>query len=564
VTASVLLAAAAAFSLQTNALPRGSKLVHDSCVTPDGKYAFLAHSIGRNWLPVTQLDRGWVHDGALSVFDGKTGRYMTTVLLDDPERGAAEPWGVAADDKTIAVTHFGSSEISLIDRAGFEARLVERMNEDLSVDLTFMKDIRTRVKTLKQGPRGVALEKGKAVVQSYLQDDPGVTEGQLLWHDARLCFQQWQSCGSCHPGGGSDGMEWNFPAAGVGNPEKTRDVRASKKSPADLATCIANGFADDLLSAPHPEEAKKMAAWIESFRKPFTPPMWMVRDAKRFDAARRRLEAGETFDYVNVGSSTGKYGFDWDACGVKGINLASAPQALASDFKLLKRFRAAFNPGATIVFPLCPFTSVLPHYKDPNQFCKYYGLLPDGEIEYWTPQRGMGYARWIEQIGGYGKLPDDPELLRDAPPPAAQMQSSAEGFMRGWKREFAFDDFNAPLTAENRKSLAVVVALLKDVIAWCKAEGLKPVLVVPPCSKYYDAMWTDAFTKAYVLDFVKAADPKGEVPFYNLLKEPIFRDDAFYANSLMLNAKGRKVFTAELLSRLLKDAAALSFPFSDR
>lgn len=548
-----MLAATAAFSVQTGALPRGSKLVHDSCVTPDGKYAFLAHSIGRNWLPVTQLDRGWVHDGALSVFDGKTGRYMTTVLLDDPELGAAEPWGVAADEKTIAVTHFGSSEISLIDRAGFEARLFERMNEDLSTDLTFMQGIRTRVKTLKQGPRGVALENGKAVVKSYLQDDPGVDEGRLLWHDARLCFQQWQSCGSCHPEGGSDGMEWNFPAAGVGNPEKTREVRASKKSPADLARCIANGFAEDLLSAPNPAAAKKMAAWIESFRTPLAPPAWMVRDAKRLHAALKRMERGEKFDFVNVGSSTGKYGFDWDACGVKGLNLATGPQALASDFKLLKRFRAALNPGATVVFPLCPFSSVLTHYKDPDQFCKYYGILPGGETEYWTPRRGLRFARWLELIGGVEKLPDDPDLAIDAPPPAEKMRASAEGFMRGWKREFAFEDFDAPLTPDNRESFETVAELFSEALAWCKAEGLKPVLVLPPCSRHYDAMWTDAFTRHYVLDFVKRVDPKGEVAFHNLLKEPIFRADAFYANSLMLNAKGRKAFTAELLSRLIKD-----------
>ena len=74
ILASVLVsgAALAAAALATGDLPKGSKLLRGRCVTPDGKYAFLAHSIGRNWLPVTQLDRGWVHDGALSVFDGAT------------------------------------------------------------------------------------------------------------------------------------------------------------------------------------------------------------------------------------------------------------------------------------------------------------------------------------------------------------------------------------------------------------------------------------------------------------------------------------------------------------
>ncbi len=547
---------ATAVALATNALPRGAKLVHDSCRTPDGKYVLLAHSIGRSWLPVTQLDRGWVHDGALSVFDGATGAYVATVLLDDPELGAPEPWGVAADGRTIAVTHFAASEISLIDRAAFERRLAERAQSDLSLDLTFMAGIRTRVKTAKRGPRGVKLVGGRAVVTDYLQDDPGVTEGELLWHDARLCFQQWQSCGSCHPQAGADGMSWNFPAAGVGHPEPTREVRASKKPPAELARCIANGFAEDLLSAPNPEAAKKMTEYVEGFRRPLSPPLWKVRDAKLLAAALARMERGETFDWVVVGSSTGKYGFDWDACGAKGLNLSCAPQGMDSNFLLLRRFRPAFRPGARVVLALCPFNSVLTHYRDPDQYFKYYGVLPPGEIRFWTPQRACGWARWLERIGGVEKLPDDPDLLLDAPPSAERMRKSAEGFMAGWKREFAFDDFDAPLTAANRAAFDQMTKHLAEMLDWCRAEGLEPVLVIPPCSKHYAKMWTPTFTKTYVLDWVRAADPRGETPLFNFLDDPAFLDDALYANSLMLNVRGRRLFTAALIEKVSRTSAS--------
>ena len=83
--------------LELAKLPLGSKLLRGSCVTPDGKYACLVHMIGRYWLPVTMVERGWCHNAAMSVFDGRSGKYLNTVLLDDVNLGAAEPWDVIAD-----------------------------------------------------------------------------------------------------------------------------------------------------------------------------------------------------------------------------------------------------------------------------------------------------------------------------------------------------------------------------------------------------------------------------------------------------------------------------------
>ena len=109
-----------ALKLEQEKMPAGSKLFRSAYRTPDNKYVFVTHMLGRFWLPVTMVERGWCHNSALSVFDGRSGAYIATVLLDDPDLGACEPWGVAADDKQIVVAHAGSSELSIIDRAAFE------------------------------------------------------------------------------------------------------------------------------------------------------------------------------------------------------------------------------------------------------------------------------------------------------------------------------------------------------------------------------------------------------------------------------------------------------------
>lgn len=254
-------------TLECSKLPVGSKMLRGRCTTPDGKYTYLVHLLGRFWLPVSQVERGWCNCAALSVFDGKTGRYLNTVLLDDPDLGAADPWDVAVDDKTIAVAHSGTSEISLIDRAAFERRFEARKGSDLSADLTFMAGIRRRLATIKQGPRKIRLVDGKPVVTEYLQDKPGVTKGELVFKDARRCHQHWQSCASCHPGGGSDGLSWSFPSkGGFGAPGRTRDLRQSKITPEELYPIMLADFRADLFVDPDPVGARHLVDFLMKIR----------------------------------------------------------------------------------------------------------------------------------------------------------------------------------------------------------------------------------------------------------------------------------------------------------
>ena len=46
--------------------------------------------------------------------------------------------------------------------------------------------------------------------------------GEMLYNDGSMCFQQWQSCASCHPDGRVDGLNWDLLNDGMGNPKQTR------------------------------------------------------------------------------------------------------------------------------------------------------------------------------------------------------------------------------------------------------------------------------------------------------------------------------------------------------
>ena len=277
VAAAVSVVDTRTFAVRHVMLPNGSTGVRGIASSPDGKSVYVTHTMGRYQLPTTQLERGWMNTAALSVFDGATGAYVNTVLLDDVDRGGANPWGVAvtADGRTLVVAHAGTCELSLIDRAALHDRLAKaakgesasgivKSAEDVPNDLAFLVSIRRRVLAGGNGPRGVLLSGRTAVAALYFEDavslfnldDPAARakvvplgpkpdlsrdrarRGEMLYNDGSMCFQQWQSCASCHPDGRVDGLNWDLLNDGMGNPKQTRSELYNHVTPPTMITGI--------------------------------------------------------------------------------------------------------------------------------------------------------------------------------------------------------------------------------------------------------------------------------------------------------------------------------------
>lgn len=278
VAAAVSVIDTATFKVVKNVmLPNGSTGVRGIGASPDGKSVYVTHTFGRYQLPTTQLERGWMNTAGLSVFNGETGDYVNTALLDDVDLGAANPWGVAVspDGKSLLVAHAGTREISVIDREAFHARLdkaaknekvteVTKSAQDVPNDLSFLVTIRRRVKLPADGPRGIAVVGDAVYAPLYFADELAtfklgdavakpvavelgapvdlskdrVRRGEMLWNDGSMCFQQWQSCASCHPDGRADGLNWDLVNDGIGNPKQTKNLVYSQYTPPTMVTGI--------------------------------------------------------------------------------------------------------------------------------------------------------------------------------------------------------------------------------------------------------------------------------------------------------------------------------------
>jgi len=277
-------------------LPNGSSSVRDICISPDGKYAYTVHILGRYQLPTTQVERGWMNTNAMSVIDVGARKLVNTVMLDDTELGAANPWGVACtpDGASICVSHAGTHEISVIDAKGLTARLADAPQakapvDDLIVkkllgpeaplavsevpnDLAFLVGIRRRISLQNpgvtdplglggvNGPRGLTVVGSKVYAAGYFSDNLAVVDlkskrdkvvstlelgpkpkmtmqrrGEMYFHDAVLCFQKWQSCASCHPDARVDTLNWDLLNDGMGNPKNVKSMLLAHKTPPSMS-----------------------------------------------------------------------------------------------------------------------------------------------------------------------------------------------------------------------------------------------------------------------------------------------------------------------------------------
>jgi len=250
-------------------LPNGGADCRDIAMSPDGKLGCVTHILARYHLPTTQLERGWMNTNALTIIDVPGKKILNTVLLDDVDNGAANAWGIAwtPDSKYICISQAGTHEISVIDWEGLskklDASVAAGKGEDVKNDLSFLVDLRRRLKVCGDGPRGLTTIGSKVYAAQYFSDslceidvNPEVRpvpksiplgpkqpltkarKGHLFFNDARLCFQQWQSCASCHPDGRMDGLNWDLLNDGMGNPKSAKSMLLAHASPPAMITGV--------------------------------------------------------------------------------------------------------------------------------------------------------------------------------------------------------------------------------------------------------------------------------------------------------------------------------------
>jgi cytochrome c553 len=251
----------------------------------------------------THVEFGWMSMNVLSVLDVQQRKVINTVGLDESYLAAGNPWGVActADGKSICVSHAGTHEVSVVDAAAAAGRLVQMYMSAavgaLPDDSGQPTSQRRRIPLPGKGPRALALASSQLYVAEYFSDTVAVVDltappgdggeqialgpppqltnrrwGELLFNDASISRQQWQSCASCHPDGRTDVLNWDLMNDGVGNTKNTKSLVLSFPTPPSMAegvrptagAAVRAGLGNILFADRPEEEAAAIDEYVQS------------------------------------------------------------------------------------------------------------------------------------------------------------------------------------------------------------------------------------------------------------------------------------------------------------
>lgn len=316
-------------------LPPGSTSVREVAISADGRWSYAVHTLGRFNVPSTQLERGWVNTNALTVVDLASSSIAATVLLDHPFEGAADPWGLALtrDGGTLWVTLRGTHEIARVDLAKLHRLLRGELPENLLAKESYgagsqnvwleiqaaperrsiladdlsalhVADAIARRPLPGRGPRGVDISPDgkllaaaayfssgvvlldteslavKAVAKLGPDREPDlVRQGEMLFHDATICFQKWMSCSTCHPDEGrTDGLRWDLLSDGLGTTQRTRSLLWSYQLHRTTTRGIRKGIEESVpkgleffLRRPEPALVEPLLAYLRSLEPEPSP-----------------------------------------------------------------------------------------------------------------------------------------------------------------------------------------------------------------------------------------------------------------------------------------------------
>ena len=302
-------------------LPSGAFAIRDTVLSNDGKHLYVSHTIGRFTVPTTHLDRGWINTSAVSIFDALEQQYVNTVLLDDAMQGAANPWGMAIteDDAWLCVNASGTHEVVVVDVKEMLSRIEKAPNpKEIVNDLLFLYGAKTRVELEGQGARAIIATRNSVYVPMYFADTVNVFEmwddgpgasyplplgkpvepdstraGEMAFNDATFCYQNWQSCASCHPDARSDGTNWDLLNDGIGNPKQSRSlIYTHRTSPVMITGIRASAEIAVEMGFSHiqfHEATRARNASVDLYLKSLepTPSPYLARNGDLSEAAQR-------------------------------------------------------------------------------------------------------------------------------------------------------------------------------------------------------------------------------------------------------------------------------------
>ena len=215
-------------------------------------------------------------------------------VLGDVDQGAGDPAEVAETaDGLLLVTLAGMNELAIGQpRQAIWTRLaVGQRPTALVVDAARQRAYVAN--TFADSISVVDVRNRKVVAEIRLGPMPKLSpeeRGELLFHDARLSFEGWYSCQSCHPDGHTNGrLNDNFTDGSFGTPKRVLSLLGAKDTGpwawdgkmANLETQIRTSLKSTMQGRePSAEQVRDLTAYLRTL----TPPPSLLKARGTIDA----------------------------------------------------------------------------------------------------------------------------------------------------------------------------------------------------------------------------------------------------------------------------------------
>lgn len=264
-------------------------------------------------------------------------------------------------------------------------------------------------------------------------------------------------------------------------------------------------------------------------------------------------------DVICLGSTPAKNAIDFkDIEGIQGYNLAVCPETIFYDFQVLKNYHSYLKKGGTILFVLCPFTFLKDYYR--NEFgskaylnIRYYPILHRAMIDtfdinlynkYVLNPLSISWKAKIRSVFDSKSVIPYYENNNETP---EQSSSRCKNRLSTWMREFRMTDLNPnhiPVQTEN--AIKGNIRIFQEIKEFVEDRGYKAYIIIPPFPKEMVELIPDELVEHNLFDPVKQIGLSC-INYYGN-KEWLDRD--LYYHGFLLNNKGRKLFTKDVLSRI--------------
>lgn len=261
---------------------------------------------------------------------------------------------------------------------------------------------------------------------------------------------------------------------------------------------------------------------------------------------------------VNMGSTYSKFAFS--SLNDKQLNYADfslQSESLEMDDVILNHYIDRLESGCVVVIVVA---ACLLLYREKGNNLLYYQLLNDNEIPQYSIRKKV---KSLIPICNHKKLiikvlKDDLKWnsIYDSQKINLSNEESArylDSLESTWKDLFQLKNLKSTeLSKENYDNINLNVSYLNKIIEKCKANDLKPVIVVPPFSRKLNDRFSKEFSDRVVDFHLKKFSEMQGVPYLNYQYDDYFqnKENLYIDEGFRLNYLGSTVFVNRFFSDL--------------